>query len=162
MFPYLVRPIYAYTWIVPGPKFNQVIGNSQVDPSLPIGASLTLGYGSGGVEPLRFQLKEDQDIDVGIFKLFLTTTPLDLDSIKQGSPFDGGRALLTESEVDDLIEKEPLWDVMTMTLVQRGDPPTTENGNQTLDVVPGNMFSSLNMAQQTTMVSAGLTIVCQR
>ncbi|EIM91753.1 uncharacterized protein STEHIDRAFT_135948 [Stereum hirsutum FP-91666 SS1] len=59
------------------------------DPPLPPhGSSLAIGYGPAGAAPLKFFLREGQDIDNGHFKLFLTTEYVDLSMIPQNSPFE--------------------------------------------------------------------------
>lgn len=107
--------------------------------------------------PLRFWLG-DRDIDVGIFKLFVTTTPIDLDSIKQSNPFIAAttRASATDEEVDAILEQKQLWDSLTMTLVQRRDPmlvsPVVGTKNPT--EAPEDAFSRLSVAEQNTIVSS--------
>ncbi len=67
-------------------------GNNQergkVDPNLEMGSAvLTLGYGSGGMNPIQFTVPGDQDVDVSFFKIFAMTHAVDLGSISQSSPF---------------------------------------------------------------------------
>jgi hypothetical protein len=62
---------------------------------------LTIGYGTGGGQPWNHYLRnedtlqggkvfqEKQHFDVNVFKLFLTTTFVDLSFMEQGSPFEG-------------------------------------------------------------------------
>ncbi|KAI0312608.1 hypothetical protein OF83DRAFT_1145252 [Amylostereum chailletii] len=72
-----------------------IFGRLQADRNLallPAKGSLTVGYGSGGVAPWGCFLRDGQELDVGYFKLFLSTKPVDLSSIPQASPFPGSRA----------------------------------------------------------------------
>jgi len=62
--------------------------HTKVDAPLSPQKSLTLGYGDGGVSPMRFFLPRGQEKDLGFFKLFLCTKPTYFDSIRQKSPFD--------------------------------------------------------------------------
>lgn len=67
-------------------------GNNQegglVDPNLQKdSAALTLGYGSGGMDPILFTVPRGQDVDVSFFKIFATTHAVDIGSISQSSPF---------------------------------------------------------------------------
>jgi hypothetical protein len=72
------------------------------DAPLPAnGGILTIGYGTGGEQPWSHYvrdedtlqngkvLQDEQDLDVGVFKLFLTTKYVDLSCIEQMSPFLG-------------------------------------------------------------------------
>lgn len=138
-----------------------MFGSGSVDPSLPRGASLTLGYGSGGVVPLKFRLGRDQEIDVGIFKLILTTAPIDLDTVKERSPFPQTRtldvqprALATVAQVNAILKLEQLWDSLTMTLVQRRDPTLVRpvSGPRTPVENSENALSSLSISQQNTVL----------
>jgi hypothetical protein len=70
-------------------------------PLPPNGGVLTIGYGTGGEQPWSHYvrdgdilnggkiLQDEQDLDVGVFKLFLTTKYVDLSCIEQSSPFLG-------------------------------------------------------------------------
>jgi hypothetical protein len=76
------------------------------DAPLPAnGGILTIGYGTGGEQPWSHYvrdeeilnrgkvLQDEQDLDVGVFKLFLTTKYVDLSCIEQMSPFLGEERL---------------------------------------------------------------------
>ncbi|PVF95448.1 hypothetical protein CPB86DRAFT_817178 [Serendipita vermifera] len=76
------------------------VQNQDTDaPLQPNGGTLTIGYGTGGEKPWSHYvrnedhflkdrvLQEKQDLDIGVFKLFLTTQPTDLSLIVQKSPF---------------------------------------------------------------------------
>lgn len=93
------------------------IGDAAADAPLPVGASLRIGYGSGGQPPFQYELAEGQKIDVGIIKLFLTTSPAEFESLVQESPFGGGRG---RDEADlEMMKPLEMWDTITMVLVQR-------------------------------------------
>lgn len=54
----------------------------------PKGGELTIGYGSGGAKRRGFIITdEDADVEVSYFKAFMTTQPVQLGGIVQGSPF---------------------------------------------------------------------------
>ncbi|KAK0236293.1 caspase domain-containing protein [Armillaria nabsnona] len=55
----------------------------QVDPCLSPNAKLHLGLGVAGVRPFRFDVPEDQDVDICFFKFFVSDRPVDLGSIIQ-------------------------------------------------------------------------------
>lgn len=56
------------------------------------GGTYTVGYGDIGGIPLAFALQENQNIDIGFIKIFLSTTPVDLSAMPQPSPFEGTRS----------------------------------------------------------------------
>jgi hypothetical protein len=91
----------------------------KVDAPLPPKSRLTIGFGNGGGLPWRFHLRDGEDIDVGFFKLFLTTSPADFASIIQGSPFVenslGYRIVPIEGERPEVYE----WGSQLSTVVQR-------------------------------------------
>ncbi|KAF8725308.1 Caspase domain, partial [Rhizoctonia solani] len=119
------RDLYAYlfyfslTTLEIRPRFIQVVGSGHIDPSLPKGGFLTLGYGSGGVGPFQFNLKPGESTDVGVFKLFLSTSPIDMSSIEQDPPFGiEPRRLVTENEAKHKFSalRVGMWDAITMEL----------------------------------------------
>lgn len=78
---------------------------------------MPIGYGTGGGVPYSYFLRDNQDIDVGFVKLFITTHPVSLSEIEQMSPFPG-----ENTSRAPFIEKERLlasWDTVIVTLVQR-------------------------------------------
>lgn len=95
---------------------------------------MTVGYGSGGVRPLKHMLREGDDIDVGIYKIFLTTSPSDFSSLKLDSPLNLTRALAADTEVRDSLGNLPMWDTIPITVVQRRHPkvPGLESGEALL------------------------------
>ncbi|CAE6434402.1 unnamed protein product [Rhizoctonia solani] len=172
------RDLYAYlfcfsvTTLAISSRFLPVIGNGQVDAPLPKGGNLTLGYGSGGVKPFQFSLRPDEMVDVGVFKLFLSTSPVDLSSMEQAVSFGiEPRRLVRENEAKHHFEslQVGIWDAITMELkliptpqdvgperqpenqyVLR--PPTKpREGKDTLEVVPS--LSNLPLESQRVSVS---------
>ncbi|KAF8879208.1 caspase domain-containing protein [Gymnopilus junonius] len=79
------------------------------------GGSLTIGYGSGGVTPFSFVLREGHDVDVGFLKLFVSTKPIDLNFIPQGSPFSNSSKALQTWEG----RKGDLWDDLLVPFILR-------------------------------------------
>ncbi|KIY72174.1 hypothetical protein CYLTODRAFT_389056 [Cylindrobasidium torrendii FP15055 ss-10] len=73
--------------------------SKSADPSIQPGQDLTIGYGSGGAEPLRITpdrthnpipkayLYDDTKVDVSYLKIFLTTQYVDLAYMEQLTPF---------------------------------------------------------------------------
>ncbi|KAK0223701.1 caspase domain-containing protein [Armillaria fumosa] len=61
--------------------------NNVVDTCLLPGSTVTLGFGSGGMEPVKFLIPDGQEVDLCFFKIFVTTNAVDLGSISQLSPF---------------------------------------------------------------------------
>ncbi|CAG8685517.1 5092_t:CDS:2, partial [Acaulospora colombiana] len=86
-------------------------------PLQPNGGVLTIGYGTGGENPWSHYVRDEevfqsgkvtqdqQNLDVGVFKLFLTTKPADLSSMEQQSPFSGDYRAARKLQWDDLV----LW-----------------------------------------------------
>ena len=87
-----------------------------------------MGYADSESSPRTFFLREGQDVDVGILKLFLTREHVDLSDVVQSSPFKeeekpiGARS---QDEVDlkaRFKAKMPvrlLWDTSLIPVVQR-------------------------------------------
>ncbi|CAE6337987.1 unnamed protein product [Rhizoctonia solani] len=100
--------------------FTRILPSStrEMDPTLPRGIPLTLGYGSWGEKPLAYLIKSG-DVDVNFLKLYVTTEPTDFTSVAQPSPWPFG----AKDDVPlQIIAKrwgnQPKWDVFTMTVVQ--------------------------------------------
>ncbi|KAK0469284.1 caspase domain-containing protein [Desarmillaria tabescens] len=62
--------------------------NTAIDTCLQGNSTLTLGFGSGGMQKVEFSVPDGQDVDVCFFKIFVTTKAVDLASISQPSPFN--------------------------------------------------------------------------
>ncbi|KIY69944.1 hypothetical protein CYLTODRAFT_209321 [Cylindrobasidium torrendii FP15055 ss-10] len=88
-----------------------------VEEELPPGGFLSLGFGNGGVHPYSFALGPGQDVDVSLFKIFISTKPTNVQSMVQDSPFvskrDARGAPITPSKV------EHWWATKIVTVVQR-------------------------------------------
>lgn len=59
---------------------------------------ITIGYGAGGGFPIEFSLSKNENgellpSDTGFVKLFVSTVYLDLDWIRQSSPFEHAEAV---------------------------------------------------------------------
>ncbi|CAE6499567.1 unnamed protein product, partial [Rhizoctonia solani] len=140
-------------------KFLPVVGSGQVDPSLPKGATLPLGYGSGGIKPFQFSLKSGETLDVGVFKLFLSTAPIDLGSIEQPLPFRiEPRRLIRENEAKHQFGtlQVGVWDAITMELelTQPPEPPSLEEAEQK---VPGAWVEDPKDASESTSLFDSLS-----
>ncbi|KAK0194258.1 caspase domain-containing protein [Armillaria mellea] len=79
--------------------------NSVIDTCLLPGSTVTLGFGSGGMEPVKFFIPDGQEVDLCFFKIFVTTKAVDLGSISQLSPFTEsigrGARLVPQAITDD-------------------------------------------------------------
>ncbi|TFK52883.1 hypothetical protein OE88DRAFT_1656533 [Heliocybe sulcata] len=96
--------------------YQSPTSSGRVDPPLPAGGSLTIGYGSSGASPFHFFLNDGQDIDVGFIKIFLSTRQVDLSDIGQHSPFDVCRCC---QESPGMYGG---WSTITITVLQRRGP----------------------------------------
>ncbi|PBL03057.1 hypothetical protein ARMGADRAFT_573 [Armillaria gallica] len=61
--------------------------NSVIDTCLQPDSTVALGFGSGGMESVKFFIPDGQEVDLCFFKIFVTTNAVDLGSISQLSPF---------------------------------------------------------------------------
>ena len=87
---------------------------AEVDPPLLPNSSLTIGYGDGDSVPYCYFLRENQDIDIGHLKLFLSTEQVDLSHIPQRSPF------VPHCDVGAVtIKTTHIWDTILIPVVQR-------------------------------------------
>ncbi|KAG8740683.1 hypothetical protein FRC10_004061 [Ceratobasidium sp. 414] len=85
---------------------------------------MSIGYGSSGVTPFAYCLEPNQKFDVGIIKLFVTTSPVNFGLLEQESPFDeGGRGNERKVIVKSRLASIELWDTQEMVLVQRDTLP---------------------------------------
>ncbi|KAG9123527.1 hypothetical protein FRC07_014827 [Ceratobasidium sp. 392] len=94
------------------------------------GGYMSIGYGSSGVIPFQYCLDEGQKFDMGIIKLFVTTSPVYFGLLEQESPFEeGGRGNERRAIVKSRMVKMELWGTQSMVLLQRdtlielGSPP---------------------------------------
>ena len=87
-----------------------------------------MGYGDSGTVPHTFFLREEQDVDVGILKLYLSKEQVDLSDVAQSSPFDSDSDSIEAHPQDKArgTRKAPiklaarsLWDTILVPVVQR-------------------------------------------
>ncbi|VDB92294.1 unnamed protein product [Peniophora sp. CBMAI 1063] len=90
-------------------------GDHRNPPLLPRGTLSIDGFGPGRGQAFTSYLRPDQDVDVGLFKIFMSTEPLDLSDVAQNSPFEGKntRGIHLKEQ-----EYERTWDVITIDVVQ--------------------------------------------
>jgi hypothetical protein len=87
---------------------------AKIDPPLLPNSSVTIGYGDGGGVPYCYFLRENQDIDIGHLKLFLSTEYVDLSHVPQHSPF------ASVPHLGAVINKtQQIWDTILIPVVQR-------------------------------------------
>ncbi|KAE9397465.1 hypothetical protein BT96DRAFT_995803 [Gymnopus androsaceus JB14] len=90
--------------------------NGQAELSLPGQSTLTVGYGSTGTTPIRFYLREGQDVDVGFLKIYLSTEYINFSHIIQKSPFNivpgDSRAMKQDS-------RPSVWGTKTVRIIQK-------------------------------------------
>ena len=106
------------------PYYLPPFAGGIVDPPLKGERHLTVGYGDSGWVPHTFFLREGQKVDVGILKLFLSTTQVNLSHVAQSSPFKGVPTSTgsrgTEKAVLPTNFKLPLpWDTIEIPVIQR-------------------------------------------
>jgi hypothetical protein len=83
-----------------------------------------VGFGDSGSVPHSFFLREGQDVDVGILKLFLSRKQVDLSDVAQSSPFQDvsesiGARSTPSAEVKGPTKLRFLWDTILVPVVQR-------------------------------------------
>jgi hypothetical protein len=96
-----------------------------VDPPLKAHRYLPVGYGDSGTVPHTFFLRDKQEVDVGILKLFLSKKQVDLSDVTQPSPFV---RVAIEAPNRDKNKAKPtnlrlLWDTILVPVVQRRAEP---------------------------------------
>jgi hypothetical protein len=90
-------------------------GGFKVDPPIRPKGSLTIGYGAGGAAPFSYFLRNNQDVDVGFLKLFLTTEQVDFSNVSQLSPFGKNNRGIERERPKPM----RVWDTILVTVVQR-------------------------------------------
>ena len=75
-----------------------------------------MGYGDSGSVPHTFYLREGQNVDVGILKLFLSIKQVDLSHVAQLSPFLANRAAGPPPRLPNFYLP---WDTIEIPVVQR-------------------------------------------
>ena len=100
------------------PYYEPPIAQGTVEPPLKGEGYLTVGYGDSGSVPYKFFLREGQNIDVGILKLFVSRKQVNLSHVTQSSPFESSRG--TVRAVLPEPPNLPLpWDTVEIPVVQR-------------------------------------------
>ncbi|KAL6306604.1 hypothetical protein BKA93DRAFT_148884 [Sparassis latifolia] len=100
-------------------------GAGRVDTPLPPNGTLTIGYGSGGAVPFSYFLREGQDVDVGLLKLFLSTKHVDLSYVPVQSvlSFRESGQPQRHTTVNKPEEITSTWDTLTIPIVQLRPQP---------------------------------------
>ncbi|KAF9263736.1 hypothetical protein L218DRAFT_901384 [Marasmius fiardii PR-910] len=94
--------------------YQPPVAKNKVDYSIPAHGCLTIGFGDSGTVPYTYFLRNNQEVDVGFLKLYLTTKYVDHSGIPQLSPFGRDRGNRAEPAKQRL-----LWDTLTIPMVQR-------------------------------------------
>ncbi|KAG8794533.1 hypothetical protein FRC12_023742 [Ceratobasidium sp. 428] len=82
----------------------------------------SVGYGPSGMTPFAYRLDEGQKFDVGIIKLFVTTSPANFGLLEQESPFEeGGRGSERKVVISSRLASVERWDTQYMVLIQRDE-----------------------------------------
>lgn len=105
-------------WVVSGRR------GSRGEANLPANSSFTIGYGSGGQPALYFVIEEGQELEVGVLKLFVTTSEGEFSTVDHKSPFEvvnEKRGDVTDTDVAQQLALRVDWDTFEITLVQRRD-----------------------------------------
>ena len=77
---------------------------------------MTIGFGNPGAAPYRYFLRNDQSVDVGFLKLYISSHYVDFSGIPQCSPFTGAK---DRAGIQDPKRTPPLWDTLTIPIVQK-------------------------------------------
>ncbi|KIY72176.1 hypothetical protein CYLTODRAFT_418153 [Cylindrobasidium torrendii FP15055 ss-10] len=133
------KPLYAWVLLfemsdlsielIYGSNFAKAADGKEqlaLDASIPAHDKLTLGYGSGGAQPLGFEISSDAVDELSYLKIFLTTRPIDLSFVPQTSPFDLTRKGFKLQMLADQ------WDALKLAILVRR-PPATSKGSQKVD-----------------------------
>lgn len=119
------------------PYYLPSTSGQRLDAPLPKrGGSLTVGYGSGGAAPFTFQVRDNQNVDVGFFKFFLTTQPVRYNNVPQPSPFASKRGMVRSRR-----ETLSIFATMTLPVVQRRKLSTFDRGIHNKEVLPSSFPS---------------------
>jgi hypothetical protein len=123
---YLKKHLYlTASWYTPPKGSGISITTHKTTPPLAPKSKFSIGHGTNdGLNPWSFYIRPNESKDVGFFKLFLTTTPTNLDCIVQDSAFASQTTTRGESQgeqegpVDESEFEKVVWDEMVMTVVQ--------------------------------------------
>ena len=83
------------------------------------GRYLPVGYGDSGTVPHMFFLREEQIVDVGILKLFLSREQVDFLDVAQSSPFVSARGIKKPDIDSSKLPERYLWDTILIPVVLR-------------------------------------------
>ncbi|VDC07258.1 unnamed protein product [Peniophora sp. CBMAI 1063] len=109
------------------PSAVQTGYDAEVEPSLPGYGSLSIGYGPGGSQPFKYTLRNEQNADLGVIKIFLSTEAVDLRGLLQDSartaqctkPKGFMEGLDRGCVKESLPESRETWDTRTIFVRQR-------------------------------------------
>ena len=110
----IYNPILLYTEAFSASYYQPPTSGTKVDPPLLPNSSLAIGDGAEGGVPYCYFLRENQNIDIGYLKLFLSTEHVDLSHVPQRSPF------VPHLDVQAVTNKTTqIWDTILIPVVQR-------------------------------------------
>ena len=104
------------------PYYLPPIAGGIVESPLKGERHLTVGYGDSGWVPHTFFLREGQNVDVGILKLFISRKQVNLSHVAQPSPFkvvSTGSRGSTEAVLPEPTNLPLPWDTIEIPVVQR-------------------------------------------
>ena len=90
--------------------------NGKADFSLPANGVLDIGFGDSGTTPRSFYLRENQSVDIGFLKLYISTEYVDFSVIAQRSPFSLDRRMLPGGTRQ---KERHVWNALTIPMIQR-------------------------------------------
>ncbi|KAI0028420.1 caspase domain-containing protein [Vararia minispora EC-137] len=108
-----IRQLYSFSTAAPEAR--------NLDRPLRPKASLSLNYGSGGGEPLRFVVDDEHSLDFGIVRIFISNQPFDLDIEQkpfEASQLDSDTRSVSNSTKPRAVQKSSIWDVITLPIIQ--------------------------------------------
>lgn len=91
-------------------------GPHPLEPPLKRGGTLTLGYGSGGVPPHTYPIRQGHDTDVGFLKIYLSTKAYDLSGITQDGAFTLDQSRAPNRWRHRVVDT---WDTLLIPVIQR-------------------------------------------
>ncbi|THV02695.1 hypothetical protein K435DRAFT_792310 [Dendrothele bispora CBS 962.96] len=109
LFYFDVSDLSVESYYLPGTAAR---GNADI--SIPPNGSLSIGYGDSGTSPYTYFLRNNQNVDVGFLKLFLSTQHVDYSGIFQTSPFDYKHRASQQK-----IKKRDFWDTIKIPMIQQ-------------------------------------------
>ncbi|PPQ68613.1 hypothetical protein CVT24_005431 [Panaeolus cyanescens] len=122
LYPYLFyfdpNDLSIIPWYLPASGAGADSFTSTIDVPLPARSRLTIGYGDGGASPWQFMLLEDAKKDMGIFKLYLATHPIQLSNILQEGVFEEESFRAVKVAKPDILQGKQLWGTKTAVVIQ--------------------------------------------